>query len=174
VALTSWVFPWRYLLPTAPALSSGVGSDVLAGLAAREIGRDELVLVVAPGHPWVSRRRHPRAAELAATSLITREPGSGTREAFERALTEHAEGAVALPLLEISSTTAIKAAVVGGWDRSGGAEFVRGRGGVVGGDGYRCPISICGGPCGPCGRPGRTPRGPAGDLLGIAVVRGTA
>ena len=92
----------------------GRGSDVPAGLAAREIGRDELVLVVAPGHPWVSRRRHPRAAELAATSLITREPGSGTREAFERALAEHAEGAVALPLLEVSSTTAIKAAVVGG------------------------------------------------------------
>jgi DNA-binding transcriptional LysR family regulator len=148
---------------------------VPAGLAAREIGRDELVLVVAPGHPWVSRRRHPRAAELAATSLITREPGSGTREAFERALAEHAEGAVALPLLEVSSTTAIKAAVVGGIGPAVLSSFavaVELSAGTL----VRLPVpdldlrrTLRGRVA---GRADAT--GPAGDLLGIAVVRGTA
>jgi DNA-binding transcriptional LysR family regulator len=123
----------------------------------------------------VSRRRHPRAAELAATSLITREPGSGTREAFERALAEHAEGAVALPLLEVSSTTAIKAAVVGGIGPAVLSSFavaVELSAGTL----VRLPVpdldlrrTLRGRVA---GRADAT--GPAGDLLGIAVVRGTA
>ncbi|MGJ7907828.1 LysR family transcriptional regulator [Actinopolyspora sp. H202] len=88
--------------------------EVAGGLSAREVARDELALVVAPSHPWANRRREPRAKELAATSLVSRERGSGTRLALERALREHAGLETAEPLLEVSSTTAIKAAVTGG------------------------------------------------------------
>ncbi|MEU0895192.1 LysR substrate-binding domain-containing protein [Streptomyces massasporeus] len=51
------------------------------GLRSRTIAEDELVVVVAPGHPW-ARLRHPLPLRtLAATPLIVREHGSGTRDA---------------------------------------------------------------------------------------------
>ncbi|SDP73439.1 DNA-binding transcriptional regulator, LysR family [Actinopolyspora xinjiangensis] len=90
------------------------GPEVASGLSSREVARDELALVVAPSHPWAGRRRNPRAAELAATSLVSRERGSGTRLALERALAERFGLETAEPVLEVSSTTAIKAAVTGG------------------------------------------------------------
>lgn len=85
---------------------------VAEGLASRVVGRDELRLVVAPGHRWARRRSGIDPAELAATALISREPGSGTRAALEYALLEY--GPIAEPLVELSSTTAIKSAVVAG------------------------------------------------------------
>ncbi|MGW1681572.1 LysR family transcriptional regulator [Saccharopolyspora sp. NPDC002376] len=90
------------------------GPDLPEHLDSREIARDELIVVVAPTHRWASRRRSPDAAELARTGLISREPGSGTRLALERALREYDAGPLASPLLELSSTTAIKAAVAEG------------------------------------------------------------
>lgn len=90
------------------------GPEIPTGLQAREVAHDELVLVVAPSHPWARRRRNPRAAELAATALVSREPGSGTRQAWEQALRARVDTALAEPMLEVSSTTAIKAAAVGG------------------------------------------------------------
>jgi DNA-binding transcriptional LysR family regulator len=50
------------------------------------VAHDELVLVVAPDHPWSRRRRAVTAVELAATPLLTREEGSGTRVALDAAL----------------------------------------------------------------------------------------
>ena len=49
---------------------------------------DHLVVVVDPAHLWAARgRQHPvGGAELAATDLIVREAGSGTREILEDAL----------------------------------------------------------------------------------------
>jgi DNA-binding transcriptional LysR family regulator len=86
------------------------GPDTPAGLHAEVVAADRLVVVVAPGHPWARRRRGVTPAELAATPLVSREAGSGTRRAFEEAL-----GAPpAEPLLELSSTTAIKHAVAAG------------------------------------------------------------
>ncbi|WP_374203824.1 LysR family transcriptional regulator [Pseudonocardia sp. ICBG601] len=84
------------------------GPDLPADLDGQVVGRDRLVLVVAPDHPW-ARRRAVDAARLATTPLVAREPGSGTREFLERAL-----GTVASPVLELGSTTAIKNAVAGG------------------------------------------------------------
>ncbi|MFI6102263.1 LysR family transcriptional regulator [Lentzea sp. NPDC051213] len=88
-------------------------TDVPEGLASRVVSRDELVLVVAPGHPWAKRRR-VTAAKVAATPLVTREPGSGTRQAWEHALRAAGIDESAGSLLEMSSTTAIKAAAIGG------------------------------------------------------------
>lgn len=64
------------------------GPTVPNDLAARTLRTDRLVLVVAPGHP-LNRRRADRpvtARELTELSLVTREPGAGTREALEAAL----------------------------------------------------------------------------------------
>ena len=57
----------------------------LDGLDQLVVAHDELVAVVAPSHPWAQRRSVPVEA-LAATPLVMREAGSGTREAFEAAL----------------------------------------------------------------------------------------
>ncbi|MEU1624524.1 LysR family transcriptional regulator [Streptomyces sp. NPDC020096] len=88
------------------------GIDVPSGLDAVTVAKDRLVVVTAPGHPWSKRRRPVPARELAATPLILREEGSGTRQVLDVALAEH--GGLAAPLLELSSTTAVKAAVISG------------------------------------------------------------
>lgn len=80
-----------------------------AGLDSVVIAHDDLIVVVAPSHPWARRRAPLAASELAATPLILREKGSGTRQVLDAAL-----GGLALPLLELSSTTAVKAAAVSG------------------------------------------------------------
>ncbi|MFC8710806.1 MULTISPECIES: LysR family transcriptional regulator [unclassified Streptomyces] len=85
------------------------GVSVPPGLDSVVIAHDRLTVVTAPGHPWARRRRPLEAAELAATPLILRETGSGTRQVLDAAL-----GGLARPLIELSSTTAVKAAAVSG------------------------------------------------------------
>lgn len=88
------------------------GPDAPAGVQHRLVGRDELVVVVAPGHPWAQRTgRRVSAATLAATPRVARETGSGTRIVLERAL---AQFPTAPPALELSSTAAVRAAVAAG------------------------------------------------------------
>jgi molybdate transport repressor ModE-like protein len=83
------------------------------GLRSTVVGGDRLVVVVAPTHPWARRRSPLTIDQLAATPLLLREPGSGTREAFEAALT--AAGAVPVePLAALASTTTLKVAAAGG------------------------------------------------------------
>jgi molybdate transport repressor ModE-like protein len=126
--LPKWLAALRIADPeTSVSLTSGNSADVVAevlagtaelgfiegpdlpdGLHAHTVGRDELLLVVAPDHPWARRKRETTPAELAAARLISREPGSGTRRALELALRPLT---LADPLVELSSTTAIKAAV---------------------------------------------------------------
>ncbi|MEU5051081.1 LysR family transcriptional regulator [Streptomyces sp. NPDC021096] len=88
------------------------GLDVPPGLDGAVVAHDRLVLVTAPGHPWARRRAPLAASELAATPLILRERGSGTRQVLDTALASY--GGLAEPLLELASTTAAKAAVVSG------------------------------------------------------------
>ncbi|HEX8007200.1 MAG TPA: LysR substrate-binding domain-containing protein, partial [Trebonia sp.] len=73
-----------------------------------------LTVIVPPGHAWVRRRSGITAAELAATPLVAREPGSGTRRYLEEALRSQAGLERVPPLAELSSTTAIKSAVAAG------------------------------------------------------------
>jgi molybdate transport repressor ModE-like protein len=89
------------------------GPRAPAGLAGTVVAADRLVLVVEPGHRWAQRRTPVTAAELAGTPLVLREPGSGTREVLDRALAGAGAGP-ATPLLELASTTALKAAALGG------------------------------------------------------------
>ncbi|MGH3096958.1 MAG: LysR family transcriptional regulator [Streptosporangiales bacterium] len=81
------------------------------GLAERVVASDELVIVVAPDHPW-ARSDGPLSREQLATGpFIQREPGSGTRETLARVMGELSDGTAHL---EFSSTTAIKEAVAAG------------------------------------------------------------
>ncbi|HEX4702549.1 MAG TPA: LysR family transcriptional regulator [Pseudonocardiaceae bacterium] len=84
-----------------------------AGLSVRRVATDRLVAVVSPEHPWARRRRPLSAAELAATPLVVREPGSGTRDTVVRALAA-AGRTPAVPLVELGSTTAVRSAVLAG------------------------------------------------------------
>lgn len=75
----------------------------------RVIGHDRLVIVVAPHHPW-ARRAYPVPLEqLLAAEYVMREPGSGTRSTFERALRSIPRVAI-----EASSTTAVIGAALSG------------------------------------------------------------
>ncbi len=80
-------------------------------LVARELMPDELVVVVAAGHPWASRRS-VTLAELEREPLVERERGSGSRDALERALAQHGLDLRRFRIAgEIGSTQAIKQAV---------------------------------------------------------------
>ncbi|MFD6246675.1 LysR family transcriptional regulator [Streptomyces roseolus] len=88
------------------------GLAVPDGLDGTIVAHDRLAVVVAPSHPWARRRKPIDPAELAATPLVLREHGSGTRQVLDAALAGH--GGLARPLLELASTTAVKAAAVSG------------------------------------------------------------
>lgn len=87
------------------------GPTVDLRLDAITVGEDDLVVVVAPGHPWARRGRPIDRDELAATRLVSREPGSGTRAALA-----HLLGAqrVAEPVAELGSTAAVVTAIAAG------------------------------------------------------------
>jgi DNA-binding transcriptional LysR family regulator len=89
--------------------------DVPPGFGTCEVGRDRLALVVAAGYPLAARASSgllPR--DLASLPLLLREPGSGTRDTFLRALGRalgHPPGSPpALPhAVELGSTSTIVA-----------------------------------------------------------------
>lgn len=89
------------------------GPGVDPGLHARSVGADELVVVVAPGHPWARRRSPATAAELAAAPLAVREAGSGTRAVLEEALAAAGHPLTGSPA-QLGSTSAVKNVVRGG------------------------------------------------------------
>ncbi len=83
-------------------------------LHAVELMPDELVVVVPPGHAWFGRRL-VTLEELKPEPLIVREPGSGSRQALEKALDEAGLGLGGLRVIaEMGSTSAIKQAVKAG------------------------------------------------------------
>lgn len=86
--------------------------ELPGGLHHLEVGRDELVVVVHPGHPWAQRRDPVTSAELAATPLVVREAGSGTRTALEAAL--GGAGTTVAPALALTSNAAVRLSVLTG------------------------------------------------------------
>lgn len=89
--------------------------DVPEDLACRTIGHDRLAVVVAPSHAWAVRRDPLTRAELAATPLITRERGSGTRRAFEAYLEDPRDPLpMAPPSVELPTASGIRLAVASG------------------------------------------------------------
>lgn len=79
----------------------------LPGLRAVPVRSDRLVVVVDPAHPWSHRTAPLTGAELAATDLIAREAGSGTREILADGL---APWGGIRSRLELGSSAAILAA----------------------------------------------------------------
>jgi len=83
-------------------------------LEGRQLMADELVVVVAAGHPWATRAT-VSLDDLKAEPMIVRERGSGSRETFERALEGVGLDLAAFRIVgEIASTQAIKQAVRAG------------------------------------------------------------
>lgn len=78
------------------------------GLRYAPLALDELVVLVAPLHPWAARGRITARA-FAATPLITREDGSGCRSVVVATLDEHGifPQDVADPAMQLPSNTAV-------------------------------------------------------------------
>lgn len=70
-----------------------------------------LVVVAPPDHPLVGQKRIP-LARIAEERFLSREPGSGTRQARTRLFAQH--GLVANTYMELGSSEAIKQAVMAG------------------------------------------------------------
>ncbi|KHK95876.1 hypothetical protein LK09_17825 [Microbacterium mangrovi] len=87
-------------------------SRLPAGLARTRIASDELVLVVAPGHPWAGRT--VGLDEVADSPLVVREEGSGTRGAWEDAVRARLGREPATPALELPASAAVRSAVAEG------------------------------------------------------------
>lgn len=78
------------------------------------VAHDELVLVVAPDHPWAGRADIAPEA-LAESAWVLREAGSGTRSVFEAALASSGVALGDLPLaLTLPSNESVRAAVEAG------------------------------------------------------------
>ncbi len=83
-------------------------------LTVEQVARDQLILVVGPGHPWSTIDRL-EPGRLIESDWVLREPGSGTRSVFEAAL----EGfgvppALVRVALELPSNEAVRSAVEAG------------------------------------------------------------
>lgn len=88
-----------------------------------EIGHDNLVVAVAPDHPWAGRR--VAGADLLHSPWVLREPGSGTRSTFEAALAAMGVSTRQLPIvLELPSNEAVLSAVMAGAGATAVSELV--------------------------------------------------
>ncbi|MBM7832904.1 DNA-binding transcriptional LysR family regulator [Agromyces cerinus] len=83
---------------------------VRRGLHSRTVAVDRLVVVVSPTHAW-ARRSQITLDELAATPLVTREAGSGTRSTLADALDGRTP---AEPSLVVASNAAVLIAAASG------------------------------------------------------------
>ncbi len=80
-------------------------------LGAEVIFHDEMVVIVAPGHPLLSK---PKASlrDLCKVPFISRERGSGTRDVIEAAFA--AQNVEIEPVMSLGSTEAVKRCVAAG------------------------------------------------------------
>jgi DNA-binding transcriptional LysR family regulator len=83
-------------------------------LVARPIAKDQMIVVVAPAHPWASRKV-VKASDIVETEWVLREEGSGTRSIFEQALLGFGVPLKDLRItVELPSNEAVRAAVEAG------------------------------------------------------------
>jgi DNA-binding transcriptional LysR family regulator len=95
-----------------------------AALEQTLVGRDRLTIVAPARHPWV--KKPPRAiSDLLKENWVLREPGSGTRSAFEAALAAKGADPARLKIaLELPSNEAVRLAVREGAGVSALSELV--------------------------------------------------
>ena len=94
------------------------GSPDLEALNVEVFTHDEMVLIIAPGHPLAASAGRLGARELTQLPFIVRERGSGTRDVVEDALARQRISIA--PVMSLGSTEAVKNAVAAGL----GAAFV--------------------------------------------------
>ncbi|MFD0841622.1 LysR family transcriptional regulator [Williamsia serinedens] len=90
--------------------------DVPSDVRDRVVAHDELVVVVAPTHPWAAPETTVDAATLARTPLITREAGSGTRLFLDAALrtVNGPDRTPVAPAAEMPTASGVRAAAAAG------------------------------------------------------------
>jgi len=85
------------------------------GLEVRAVAQDELVLVVAPNHPWANHDSLTADVDLRDSAWVMREPGSGTRGIFEKMVRSSGIDPSELEIgLELPSNEAVRTAVEAG------------------------------------------------------------
>ncbi|MGO1662028.1 MAG: LysR family transcriptional regulator [Canibacter sp.] len=82
-------------------------------LTSVRFAQDTIEIVTARDHPW-ARRTQVTLAEVAATPLVLREPGSGTRQALENAFAREGMMSPAEPAEVASTTLAVRSAIMAG------------------------------------------------------------
>lgn len=83
-------------------------------LTVEQVARDQLIVVVGPGHPWSTIDRL-EPGRLIESDWVLREPGSGTRSVFEAALEGFGVPPALLRVaLELPSNEAVRSAVEAG------------------------------------------------------------
>jgi DNA-binding transcriptional LysR family regulator len=83
-------------------------------LITEHVRNDELLVVTAPGHPWASRRRPLELAQIAATPLVMREAGSGTRDTLTDHLAAQRPPLRAKIAMELGTSAAVRSAIAAG------------------------------------------------------------
>lgn len=85
-----------------------------ADLVTVRLRDDEMLVVTAPGHPWAHRRSPLPLAELAATPLVMRETGSGTRVTLTDHLAAQDPPLSARIAMELGTSAAVRSAIAAG------------------------------------------------------------
>jgi len=85
-----------------------------ADLLTTHLRDDELLVVTAPGHPWARRRGPLSLTEIAATPLVMREAGSGTRDTLTDHLAAHNPPLRAQIAMELGTSAAVRSAIAAG------------------------------------------------------------
>jgi DNA-binding transcriptional LysR family regulator len=85
-----------------------------ADLVTAQLREDEMLVVAAPAHPWARRHRPLPLAEVAATPLVMREAGSGTRDTLTDHLAAQHPPLRARIAMELGTSAAVRSAIAAG------------------------------------------------------------
>jgi DNA-binding transcriptional LysR family regulator len=83
-------------------------------LVTEHLQDDEMLVVAAPAHPWARRRAAVSLAEVAATPLVMREAGSGTRDTLTDHLAAQDPPLSARIAVELATSAAVRSAIAAG------------------------------------------------------------